>query len=104
MWYVVVFSFSFFRGREGKRGKACIGSLSKSRIHGFTIFLMHIVAESHRQRSLCKKPHVEISHRSEEDSGRSHRQTDRHTDLSINYIGTRADARRVIHVAAIYII
>ena len=37
---------------------------------------MHIVAESHRQRSLCKKPHVEISHRSEEDSGRSHRQTD----------------------------
>ena len=65
---------------------------------------MHIVAESHRQRSLCKKPHVEISHRSEEDSGRSHRQTDRHTDLSINYIGTRADARRVIHVKAIYMI
>ena len=30
--------------------------------------------------------------------------TDRHTDLSINYIGTRADARRVIHVAPIYII
>ena len=30
--------------------------------------------------------------------------TDRHTDLSINYIGTRADARRVIHVAAVYII
>ena len=36
--------------------------------------------------------------------GRTDRQTDRHTDLSINYIGTRADARRVIHVAAIYII
>ena len=37
--------------------------------------------------------------------------TDRHTDLSINYIGisinyigTRANARRVIHVAAICII
>ena len=30
--------------------------------------------------------------------------TDRHTDLSINYIGTRADARRVIHVAPIYMI
>ena len=30
--------------------------------------------------------------------------TNRHTDLSINYIGTRADARRVIHVAVRYII
>ena len=77
VWYVVVFSFSFFRGREGKRGKACIGSLSKSRIHGFTIFLMHIVAESHHQGSLCKKPHVNSYHRSEEDRGRSHRQTHR---------------------------
>ena len=36
--------------------------------------------------------------------GRTDRQTDRHTDLSINYIGTRADARRVIHVAVRYII
>ena len=48
-------------------------------------FLMHIVAESHRQGSLCKKTHVNSSHRSEEDSGRSHRHRD--TDLSINYMG-----------------
>ena len=44
------------------------------------------IAESHRHRNFCKKPHVKSSFRSEEDRSRSDRQTDRLTDLSINHM------------------
>ena len=45
------------------------------------------IAESHHQRNFCKKLHIKSSFRSEVDAIRSQGQTDRHTDLSINYIG-----------------
>ena len=35
------------------------------------------------KESFAKKPHVKSSFRSEEDSGWSHRQTDRQTDMEI---------------------
>ena len=53
------------------------------------------IAESDHQRNFCKKTHVKSSFGLEEDSIRSYRHTHRH-GLTINYIGTRANARRPV--------
>ena len=86
MWYVVAFFFLFFviKGRE--RGKACIGSLSKSRIHDFHGECFCLKTESKGLRSVYKKPQVESSFRWRGEADRSYRQTDRHP-YNINKIG-----------------
>ena len=75
VWYVVAFYFLFFRGREGKRGKACIGSLSKSRIHDFHGECFSLKTKSNGLRSVLNKRRLKALSVEEE-----HRQTDRQTD------------------------
>ena len=74
---MVAFFLLFCRGREGKEEKACIGSLSKSRIHDFHGECFCLNIEPKGLRSVYKKRRSKaLSVEEEKQIGRTDRQTD----------------------------